>query len=98
MTLPNGLEVWWDGETRAVVHSPAGFSDSIRGLCGNNNNNQRDDFQTPEGDIETVCLSREHHMRRGKARASHGSGYANEGYLEGYKKQPPFTASRIPLP
>ena len=54
MTLPNGLEVLWDGETRAVIHAPAGLTDNIGGLCGNNNNNQRDDFSTPEGDIETV--------------------------------------------
>ncbi|XP_043237348.1 hemocytin-like [Amphibalanus amphitrite] len=52
VTLPNGLEVWWDGETRAIVHAPAQLGDNIRGLCGNNNGNQRDDFETPEGDIE----------------------------------------------
>ncbi|XP_037075331.1 hemocytin-like [Pollicipes pollicipes] len=57
VTLPNGVEVWWDGETRAVIHSPGELTGAIGGLCGNNNGNQRDDFSTPEGDIETNVLT-----------------------------------------
>lgn len=54
--LNNGLEVWWDGMTRVYIDVPASFKDSTRGLCGTFNNNQKDDFLTPEGDVEQSVI------------------------------------------
>jgi hypothetical protein len=50
--LPNGLEVWWDGVTRVYIDVPSNFQRNTKGLCGTFNQNQNDDFLTPEGDIE----------------------------------------------
>ncbi|KAF7263559.1 hypothetical protein GWI33_001874, partial [Rhynchophorus ferrugineus] len=50
--LPNGVEVWWDGVTRVYIDLPGTFKQKTRGLCGTFNNNQKDDFLTPEDDIE----------------------------------------------
>ncbi|KAJ9596531.1 hypothetical protein L9F63_012430, partial [Diploptera punctata] len=50
--LPNGLEVWWDGVTRVYIDAPAKFRDNTKGLCGTFNLNQKDDFLTPENDVE----------------------------------------------
>ncbi|PNF36643.1 hypothetical protein B7P43_G19101, partial [Cryptotermes secundus] len=50
--LPNGLEIWWDGVTRVYIDAPASFQGNTKGLCGTFNQNQNDDFLTPEGDVE----------------------------------------------
>jgi von Willebrand factor len=54
--LPNGMLIWWDGETRAYVDIPANFKEKTRGLCGTFNNNQKDDFLTPENDVEQAII------------------------------------------
>lgn len=54
--LPNKLEVWWDGVTRAYIDMPASFHEKTKGLCGTFNNNQKDDFLTPENDVETSVV------------------------------------------
>ncbi|XP_068082174.1 hemocytin [Anabrus simplex] len=50
--MPNGLVVWWDGATRVYVDAPAILHGQTQGLCGTFNMNQKDDFLTPEGDVE----------------------------------------------
>ncbi|KAA0190908.1 hypothetical protein HAZT_HAZT005302, partial [Hyalella azteca] len=50
--MPNGLDVWWDGQTRAYVDAPAAMRGQVSGLCGTFTDNQKDDFLTPEGDVE----------------------------------------------
>ncbi|KAI5641725.1 von willebrand factor type D domain-containing protein [Phthorimaea operculella] len=50
--LPNKVDVWWDGNTRVYIDVPPEFHEKTKGLCGTFNLNQRDDFLTPEGDIE----------------------------------------------
>ncbi|KAG5886861.1 hypothetical protein JTB14_017666 [Gonioctena quinquepunctata] len=50
--LPNGIEIWWDGSTRVYVDLPPKFQEKTRGLCGTFNDNQKDDFLTPEDDVE----------------------------------------------
>ncbi|KAJ3643777.1 hypothetical protein Zmor_026489 [Zophobas morio] len=54
--LPNGMLVWWDGVTRAYIDIPAKFQEKTKGLCGTFNNNQKDDFLTPEDDIEQAVI------------------------------------------
>ncbi|XP_012135564.1 hemolectin [Megachile rotundata] len=55
--LPNGLEVWWDGLTRVYINAPPEFHGKTQGLCGTFSENQKDDFITPEGDIENMAVS-----------------------------------------
>ncbi|XP_025836285.1 hemocytin [Agrilus planipennis] len=50
--LPEKVEVWWDGLSRVYVDLPAIFKRQTGGLCGTFTDNQKDDFLTPEGDIE----------------------------------------------
>lgn len=50
------MEIWWDGVTRVYVDVPASFRDTTRGLCGTFNANQKDDFLTPEGDVEQSII------------------------------------------
>ncbi|XP_016844891.1 hemocytin [Nasonia vitripennis] len=50
--LPNGLEVLWDGVSRVYVNAPAHFRGQTKGLCGTFTSNQKDDFLTPDGDVE----------------------------------------------
>lgn len=57
MELSNGLDVWWDGQTRVYVDAPADFRGMTAGLCGTFTDNQRDDFLTPEGDIEQSAIA-----------------------------------------
>ncbi|XP_071530011.1 hemocytin-like isoform X2 [Panulirus ornatus] len=47
-----GLEVWWDGVYNVHIDAMARMRGLTAGLCGTFNDNQRDDFLTPEGDIE----------------------------------------------
>ncbi|XP_026667953.1 hemocytin isoform X2 [Ceratina calcarata] len=55
--LPNGLNVWWDGISRVYINAPAEFHGSTKGLCGTFSENQKDDFITPEGDVENTAIS-----------------------------------------
>lgn len=50
----DGVRVWWDGITRAYIDAPASYRGKTKGLCGTFNANMKDDFLTPEGDIETA--------------------------------------------
>ncbi|KAL7040824.1 hypothetical protein ACKWTF_000531 [Chironomus riparius] len=50
----DGVQVWWDGATRAYIDAPASYRGKTKGLCGTFNSNMQDDFLTPEGDIETT--------------------------------------------
>ncbi|XP_059485087.1 hemocytin isoform X2 [Neocloeon triangulifer] len=52
VTLPSGLEVWWDGISQVHVDVPPTFVEKTKGLCGTFNGKQEDDFLTPEGDVE----------------------------------------------
>ena len=49
--------MWWDGQTRVYVDAPADFRGQTAGLCGTFTDNQRDDFLTPEGDIEQSAIA-----------------------------------------
>ncbi|KAK7066927.1 Mucin-5B [Halocaridina rubra] len=55
--LDNGLSVWWDGQTRVYIDAPAEFRGRTGGLCGTFTDSQRDDFLTPEGDIEPNAVA-----------------------------------------
>ncbi|RZC00579.1 C8, VWD, and/or TIL domain containing protein, partial [Asbolus verrucosus] len=46
-----GLVVQWDKGTRVYVKVDPRWKDKIKGLCGNYNDNDADDFQTPSGGI-----------------------------------------------
>ncbi|XP_043259225.1 hemocytin isoform X1 [Colletes gigas] len=54
--LPSGLEIWWDGISRVYITAPPEFHGHTRGLCGTFSENQKDDFITPEGDIENTAV------------------------------------------
>ncbi|CAG9836626.1 unnamed protein product [Diabrotica balteata] len=56
-TLPNGIDVWWDGSNRVYIDLPAKFNEETRGLCGTFNNNQKDDFLTPQDDVEQSVIA-----------------------------------------
>lgn len=49
-----GIKVWWDGVTRVYIDADASFRGKTKGLCGTFNSNVKDDFLTPEGDIESA--------------------------------------------
>ncbi|XP_026826604.1 hemocytin isoform X2 [Ooceraea biroi] len=55
--LPNSLEVWWDGVSRIYINAPAEFHGQTKGLCGTFTKNQKDDFATPDGDIEHMTIA-----------------------------------------
>ncbi|XP_068629642.1 hemocytin [Battus philenor] len=55
--LPIKVDLWWDGNTRVFVDVPAEFHQSTKGLCGTFNLNQKDDFLTPEGDVEQSAFA-----------------------------------------
>lgn len=46
-----GLIVRWDRLTRVYVRLDPKWRSHVKGLCGNFNNNQLDDFQTPSGGV-----------------------------------------------
>ena len=50
--LSNGMDVWWDGSTRVYIDAPPELRGNVAGLCGTFTDNQKDDFLTPEGDVE----------------------------------------------
>lgn len=55
--LPDLVEIWWDGATRVYVKAPSELYGKTKGLCGTFNENQKDDFLSPEGDIEPDIIS-----------------------------------------
>ncbi|XP_050345304.1 hemocytin [Nymphalis io] len=55
--LPIKVDLWWDGNTRVFVDVPPSFHEQTKGLCGTFNLNQKDDFLTPEGDVEQSALA-----------------------------------------
>ncbi|XP_075969965.1 hemolectin isoform X2 [Anticarsia gemmatalis] len=55
--LPNKVDLWWDGNTRVSIDVPAEFHGKTQGLCGTFNLNQKDDFLTPENDVEQSALA-----------------------------------------
>ncbi|KOX75564.1 Hemocytin [Melipona quadrifasciata] len=55
--LPNGLDIWWDGISRVYINASPEFHGNTRGLCGTFSENQKDDFITPEGDIESTAIA-----------------------------------------
>ncbi|CAB3386136.1 Hypothetical predicted protein [Cloeon dipterum] len=50
--LPNDAHVWWDGVARVYVDVSVAYLNKTQGLCGTFTSNQKDDFLTPEGDVE----------------------------------------------
>lgn len=48
--------MWWDGVTRAYIDVPATYKGKTKGLCGTFNENQKDDFLTPDDDIENAVI------------------------------------------
>ncbi|WAR09819.1 SSPO-like protein [Mya arenaria] len=52
--LSNGITILWDGRTRAYITAPPSFINKTQGLCGTYDSNQKNDFKTREGDIETM--------------------------------------------
>nr|XP_034840347.1 hemocytin-like [Maniola hyperantus] len=55
--LPGKVSLWWDGNTRVFVDVPPAYHEKTQGLCGTFNLNQKDDFLTPEGDVEQSVLA-----------------------------------------
>lgn len=51
-SFSNGVVLQWNRKGRLHIDSPANLSGQLRGLCGTNNRNQKDDFLTPAGDVE----------------------------------------------
>nr|CAD7397465.1 unnamed protein product [Timema cristinae] len=49
-----GLLLQWDRGTRVYIKVDPRWIDKLKGLCGNYNNNELDDFQTPTGGISEV--------------------------------------------
>jgi hypothetical protein len=50
--LGNGVEILWDGRTRAYITMPTTFFNNTRGMCGTWDHNQKNEYLTPHGDIE----------------------------------------------
>jgi hypothetical protein len=51
VTINNGLTVLFDGEDKIYVRAKPTLCSRMRGMCGNFNQQTRDDFWTPKGDI-----------------------------------------------
>uniref|UniRef100_T1JAC2 Hemocytin n=1 Tax=Strigamia maritima TaxID=126957 RepID=T1JAC2_STRMM len=51
--LMNGLKIQWDGESRLYIDAPPSLLNTLQGLCGTFTQTQKDDFLTPEGDVES---------------------------------------------
>ncbi|XP_078492803.1 SCO-spondin [Ciona intestinalis] len=55
LSWPNvGLSVFWDGGTRVSIHLSPRHSGRVSGLCGNNDMNVENEFETRLGSIETL--------------------------------------------
>ena len=46
--------MWFDGAARCNIDADKSFRGKTKGLCGNFNSNVKDDFETPDGLIETT--------------------------------------------
>ncbi|VVC41699.1 Hypothetical protein CINCED_3A025143 [Cinara cedri] len=57
IVITNGIEVWWDGETRVYIYASPELEGKPKGLCGTFTGNQKNDMFTPEGDVETNVVS-----------------------------------------
>ncbi|XP_058797462.1 hemocytin [Phymastichus coffea] len=55
--LPNGLQVLWDGVSRVYINAPPQFRGQTKGLCGTFSASQKDDFLTPDGDVEQAVVA-----------------------------------------
>ncbi|KAG1676891.1 SCO-spondin [Nymphon striatum] len=55
--LSSGLVVQWDGKHRIYVDASTSLYGKTKGLCGTFNNNQNDDYLSPDGDVESDLLS-----------------------------------------
>ncbi|KAG8236359.1 hypothetical protein J437_LFUL016579, partial [Ladona fulva] len=49
-----GIVLQWDKGTRIYVKANPSWKNKIRGLCGNYNDNELDDFMTPSGGISEI--------------------------------------------
>lgn len=49
-----GIIVHWDKGTRVYIKLDPRWKNKVKGLCGNYNDNEMDDFQTPSGGITEV--------------------------------------------
>lgn len=49
-----GLIIHWDKKTRVYVKVDPRWKEKVKGLCGNYNDNEMDDFQTPSGGVVEV--------------------------------------------
>ncbi|XP_077868158.1 von Willebrand factor [Saccoglossus kowalevskii] len=54
VTLDNGLNVFWNGDSRLYVTAPNSFFNNTCGLCGTFDGNQQNDFWTLERDVEKL--------------------------------------------
>lgn len=52
LDILNLITLIWDGKNRVYVDANASLRNSLKGLCGTFNSNQKDDFLTPDGNIE----------------------------------------------
>nr|CAH7739498.1 unnamed protein product [Callosobruchus chinensis] len=52
-----GLVIHWDKGTRVYVKVDPRWKDKTKGLCGNYNDNDMDDFQTPSGGLTEVSAN-----------------------------------------
>ena len=53
VTINNGLTVLFDGTDRVYIRAKSDLSGRMRGMCGNFNQQTKDDFWTKNGDIAT---------------------------------------------
>ncbi|XP_069168114.1 von Willebrand factor-like [Procambarus clarkii] len=51
-----GLVLQWDRGTRAYLRLDPVWKGKVRGLCGNYNGDEQDDFQTPSGGSSEVSV------------------------------------------
>ncbi|KAF4531557.1 hypothetical protein B566_EDAN013560 [Ephemera danica] len=49
----NGIEVWWDDESKVRIDVPANFEGQTEGLCGTFNGKREDDLTTAQGEVTT---------------------------------------------
>jgi len=50
-----GINIFWDGEYRLSVTVSDRWRERLCGLCGNYNDNPRDDFTSPNGEMITIA-------------------------------------------
>ena len=51
----SGLTVYHDGHNRILIHlAPNHMYGTVQGLCGSDNKNQKDEFTTPQGELNIL--------------------------------------------